>query len=156
MHVMTGNEIPNDNHVVRYVRPSLVDGETVDGSAFILRPGENGLSVHWLEAVNGGDTYRQLDEVRRLSRLALSRNGRFAKLNVEDTKRRVSVNAKEAGVLESLGFIEAPLASTAEFEADCSHAEITGLPPGETDEAMLVGDLIVECIIRPLYPGKTK
>ena len=125
------------------------------GARLFLGRGENGLSVHWLEAMEGDDTYRQLDEVRRLSRLALSRNGRFAKLKVEETKRRVSVNATEAGVLESLGFIEAPLASTAEFGEDRSHAEITGLPPGEADEAMLVGDLIVECIIRPLYPGKT-
>lgn len=151
---MTGNHIPNDNHVVRYARPSLVDDETVDGSAFLLRRGENGLSVNWLEAVDGHDPYSQLDEVRRLSRLALSRNGRFAKLNVGETKRHVLESAKEAGILASLNFFEAPLASTAEFDADCSHAEITGLPRGDTDEAMLVGDLIAECIFRPLYPGK--
>jgi hypothetical protein len=57
--------------------------------------------------------------------------------------------------VEELGIIEAPLAPTDEFEADPSHAEIIGLPPGESDEAMLVGDLIADCVIYPLHPGRT-
>lgn len=152
---MTGNELPNDNHVARYVRPSLIHDEAVDGSAFLLRPGENGLSVNWLEVLGGNNLHRQLDEVRRLFRLTLSRNGRFAKLNVGETKRHVSEGAEDAGISTMLRVSGKPLTRTAEFEADPSHAEITGLPPSDSDEAMLVGDLIAECVIPPLYPGKT-
>ena len=145
---MKGDNLPDDHHIVRYVKPSLVDDETVDGSAFLLRPDENGLSVNWLEVFGGNDEHRQLGEVRRLFRLRLARNGQFAKLNVGATKRHVS----EA--VEELGIVEAPLSRTGEFEADPSHAEIIGLSPGESDEAMLVGDLIAECVIS-LRPGKT-
>jgi hypothetical protein len=146
---MTGENLPDDHHIVRYVKPSLVEEETVDGSAFLLRPDEPGLSVNWLEAFGGNDENHQLSEVRRLFRLRLASNGRFAKLNVGATKRHVSE------VVEELGIIEAPLAPTDEFEADPSHAEIIGLPPGESDEAMLVGDLIADCVIYPLHPGRT-
>jgi hypothetical protein len=146
---MTGDNLPDDHHIVRYAKPSLVEGEAVDGSAFLLRPDEPGLSVNWLEAFGGNDENHQLSEVRRLFRLRLASNGRFAKLNVGATKRHVSE------VVEELGIIEAPLAPTDEFEADPSHAEIIGLPPGESDEAMLVGDLIADCVIYPLHPGRT-
>ena len=145
---MTGDNIPDDHHIVRYVKPTLVEDETVDGSAFLLRSDEQGLSVNWLEAFGYDDESHRLSEVRRLSRLRLTRNGRFAKLNVGATKRHVS----EA--VEELGIVEAPLSRTAEFEADPSHAEIIGLPPGESDEAMLIGDLIAECVIY-LRPGRT-
>ena len=33
---MTGYNLPNDSHIVRYVKPSLIDDELVDGSAFVL------------------------------------------------------------------------------------------------------------------------
>lgn len=150
---MTGYNLPNDSHIVRYVKPSLIDDEIVDGSAFVLRNEEIGLSVNWLEAFGDDDHFIQLNEVRRVSRLRLSTNGRFAKLNVGETKRRVSMAAKEAGTSVVLDMSEAPLACTAEFEADPSHAKITGVPSRSSDEAMLVGDLISDCVMYPLYPG---
>ena len=146
---MTGDSLPDGHHIVRYVKPTLVEDEIVDGSAFLLGSDQQGLSVNWLEAFGYDDESRHLSEVRRLSRLRLARNGRFAKLNVGETKRLVSE------VVEELGIIEAPLAPTDEFEVDPSHAEITGLPPEESDEAMLVGDLIAGCVIYPLHPGRT-
>ncbi len=118
---MTGDNLPADHHIVRYVKPSLVEDETVDGSAFLLRPDEDGLSVNWLEAFGYDDKNRQLSEVRRLLRLRPARNGRFAKLNVGVTKRHISE------VVEELGIVEAPRTSTDEFEADPSHAEIITL-----------------------------
>ena len=151
---MKGDELPNDGHVVRYVKPTLVDEEVVDGSAFVLRENENGLSVNWLEAFADAEQHVQLNEVRRLFRLNLSANGRFAKLKVGETKQRVSANAEEAGISLALTINEAPLPHTEEFEADPSHAEIIGVPPGHSDQAMLIGDLIAECIIYPLYMSR--
>ena len=146
---MTGDNLPDDHHIARYVKPSLVEDETVDGSAFLRRPNEEGLSVNWLEAFGYDDEDRQLSEVRRLFRLRLSRNGRFAKLNVGATKRYVSE------IVEELGIIEKPCPPTDKFDADPSHAEISGVPPGESDEAMLIGDLLADCVIYPLHPGRT-
>ena len=150
---MTGDTLPDDHHIVRYVKPSLVEEETVDGSAFLLRPGENGLSVNWLEIFGGNDEHNQLSEVRQRLRLEPAKNGRFAKLNVGETKQYVSESVEELGA--ELGIIEAPLPPSDGFEADPSHAEIIGLPSGESDEAMLIGDLIAGCIIPPLHPGRT-
>ena len=150
---MKGDNLPDDHHIVRYVKPSLVDDETVDGSAFLLRPDENGLSVNWLEIFGGNDEHRQLSEVRQLLRLEPAKNGRFAKLNVGVTKRYVSESVEELEI--ELEIIENPQPPTDEFEADPSHAEVIGLPPGEDDRAMIIGDLIAECVIYPLHPGRT-
>ena len=144
-----GPDVPERDHIVRYARPSLIEDDEVDGSAFLLRPDEPGLSVNWLEAFGDDDQSHQLSEVRRLFRLRLSANGRFAKLNVGQTKRYV---AEEA---DAIGILSVPLDSTDEFEADPSHAEIIDLPACESDQAMLVGDLIAECVMYPLYPAKT-
>lgn len=140
---MKENELPNHDHVVRYVKPSMVreDG-TVDGADFRLRPhrpDDTGLSVNWLE-VFGSDHAHQLGEVRRLSRLRLKAAGRFAEMNIGE------VRSKVAQELDTLGIVHYPLEATADHEADPSHAEITGLPPGDSDQALLIGDLIAECV----------
>ena len=152
---MTGDQIPDDNHVVRYVKPSLVDDETVDGSAFVLRKGETTLSVNWMEAFGGDDQEHQLSEVRRLFRLQLARSGRFAKLNVGETKRHVLECVEETGVTARIGIAAAPLDPADEFEADPSHAAVTGLPPSDDDKALFIGELIAQCVMYPLHPAKS-
>ena len=141
---MKGDDLPAGDHVVRYVKPSMIlsDG-TPDGSDFRLRPtrpDEEGLSVNWLEAFEPPKT-QQLSEVRRLFRLSLRPNGRLAEMNVGRVLREVG---KE---LNTLRVVHDPLEPTRVFDADPSHAQITGLPPGDTDLAMLVGDLVAECTI---------
>ena len=146
---MTGDNIPQADHIVRYVKPSMVqDDGTADGSDFRLRPTRpdgTGLSVNWLEAFEPGKR-NQLDEVRRLFRLRRQPNGRFAEMSVGTITRQV------AEELETLQIVHDPLEAAGEFEADPSHAEITGLPPGESDQAILVGDLIAECVIE-MHPA---
>ncbi len=46
------------------------------------------------------------------------------------------------------------MAATDDFEADPSHSEFTGLPSADSNKAMLVGDLIADCVKYPLFPGK--
>ena len=152
---MTGEELQDEHHVARYVKPSLVDGSEIDAAAFVLRPGETGLSVNWLEYFGGGDRQRQVEGVRRTLRLNLSRNGRFATLNVGETKQHVSRGAREAGFSFTPFVVKAPRSSTVEFPADPSHAEIKGLPLSHSEAAMLIGDLMSECVQAPLFPGKT-
>lgn len=152
---MTSDQIPDEDHVVRYVKPSLVEDEAVDGSAFVRRKTDAALSVNWLEAFGGDDQERQLSEVRRLFRLQLPRNGRFAKLNVGETKRHVMESVEETGAAAGIGIAAAPLDPIDEFEADPSHAEVTGLPPHDSDEALFFGDLIAECVLYPLYPARS-
>lgn len=140
---MKRGDLPSTDQVVRYVKPSMIqDDGTADGSDFRLRasrPDEAGLSVNWLEAFEPGKTH-QLSEVRRLFRLRLSPRGRFAEMNVGTVLREVSTE------LDTLRIVHDPLDAERGFEADPSHAQITGLPPGDSDDALLVGDLMADCV----------
>lgn len=141
---MKGDDLPMGGQIVRYVKPSMIQEDgTPSGSDFRLRPNrpdEVGLSINWLEDIGSAKT-NQLDNVRRASRLTLKSRGRFAEMNVGTVKLRV---AKE---LDTLRIIHDPLEAEGKFEPDPSHAQIIGLPPGESDQALLVGDLIAECVV---------
>lgn len=151
---MIGDEIPDRDHVLRYVRPSLLDGTDVDGGAFALRKDETGLSVNWWEIFENDGHTDPVHEIRRLSRISLASTGKFAKLNVGQTRQYVSTAAREAGISIDLTVFMAPLPGTPDFEADPSHAEVHGLPDYANDAAMLVGDLLAECILHPLFPAR--
>ncbi len=140
-------ELPDTDHVVRYVSPrNLHDDGTVDATAFRLRPQDSGLSVYWLECFDGFSTAEQLNQIRHIARLNMRRNGRLAELNVGSTKRYLHVQ------VPSLSFVNRPLGSENGYPSDPSHCEITGLPPGDTPLAELVGDMIAQCVER-LHPA---
>ena len=151
---MNSTNIPSDHHVVRYIKPTLVVGDYADGSAFVLRESESGLSVNWLEAFDNINLCFQLSEVRRVARIHLSKSGRFAKLNVGRTKQYVHTEAVNSGISVKLEFLKAPLEKTSEWEADSSHAEITGIPSSGAVEAQMIGDLIAKSVQLPLFQGK--
>ncbi len=140
---MRGDQLPERDRVVRYLSATMIDDDgSADGAGFCLRatrPEETGLSVNWLEVLASGGA-DALSEVRRLSRLQLRRSGRFAELGVGDVLCAVSEE------LDTLRIVHDPLEAAEGFTADPSHSQITGLPPADTDEAMLVGDLIAECV----------
>ena len=144
---MTGDDLPGDSHVVHYVKPTwILEGGRVEGSAFRLREGESGLSVHWLECFEGLVKAQQLEEVRRLSRLKRSRKGRFAELHVDRTKRYVRDQ------LDGVRFVHKPSDADGDYEADPSHSEIIGLPSGDSPSGALIGDMIAECV-EDTYPA---
>ena len=147
---MTSTDLPDDDHVVRYAKPTTVreDG-SIDGSAFRLRPSDKGLSVNWLQYFQGLDKSQQLDMVKQSYRLTMRPNGRLTELNIGSTKLHVHAR------LKTLRFIHAPLAAEGEYQPDPSHAEIIGLPPGDTPEAALIGDMIAECI-QTIHPAITR
>ena len=62
-------------------------------------------------------------------------------MNVGTVRRCV---AKE---LDTLRVIHDPLEVADNFNADPSHAEITGLPPGNSDQAIFIRDLIAKRIM---------
>ena len=146
---MKRDDLPTHDQIVRYVKPSMIqDDDTADGSEFRLRasrPDETGLSVNWLEAFELGKVH-QLAEVRRLCRLRLSPRGRFAEMNVGTVLREVATE------LSTLRIVHDPLEANDGFEADPSHAQILGLPPGVSDHGLLVGDLIADCVIE-MHPA---
>ncbi len=98
------------------------------------------MSVHWLECFEGLSKPRQLQRVRQLIRLQKGRNGRLAELHVGSTKQYVHDE------LDGVRFVNRPLAAEDTYTDDPSHSEILGLPPADSPEAELIGDMIAECI----------
>ncbi len=143
---MTGRDLPNEDSVVRHAKQTQIRDGRLDGSAFLLKDGEQGLSVNWLDCFRGQSKSQQLNEVRRLIRLTLRHSHRFAELNVGETRERIG------GGLDGIRFVHSPLDADAEFEADPSHSEILGLPPGSAPEAQLMGDVIARCV-RNIHPA---
>lgn len=147
---MTGDELPDAAQVVRYVRPShILENGCAAGRAFRLREGEEGLSVNWLDYFAGLSKPEQINEVRRLSRLSLSRNGRFAELNVGIVKQSVSDELPE---LPRLRFVHDPPTANGTHEADPSHSQIIGLPPFSSLSSKVVGNLIARRV-QKLHPA---
>ena len=66
--------------------------------------------------------------------------GRFAELNVGRVKQHI------LDELDMLRFVHEPLPAIGQYRADSSHSEIAGLPPKDTPESELIGDMIAECI----------
>lgn len=112
--IRKGKDIPPEDHVVRYVKLSMIgENNTVMGAEFCLRPGETGLSVNWLEAFCGSKM-DQPAKVRQLNmyRLTIKKNGRYAELNVGEVSRMVS---EELGTLR---IVHDPIDAERETEAD--------------------------------------
>ena len=147
---MTGPDLPDEAHVVRYVRPTDVrDGGKIAGVAFCLRawrPDDTSVSVNWLECFGNLTQEQQVAEVRRLSRLTMRGHGRLAELNVGATKKHLRSR------LDSVRFVHTPLAAKGAHEADPSHSEVTDLPAADSPEAELIGDMIAQTITA-IYPA---
>lgn len=146
---MSGKELSPEDHVVRYVKPSSMHEGRVDSSEFQLNPrrtDDRGVSVNWLECYADCPKEAQLAEIRRVIRLELRRNGRFAELNVGKVKQHL------AEKLPYLRIIHAPLDAEGELEEDPSHSEITKLPEPGSDQAEMIGEMIAECVC-DLHPA---
>jgi hypothetical protein len=148
---MKGDMLPDNDDIVRYVRPGLIEDNEVAGGAFVLRGSEPGLSINWLGYFQNQSKEKQLCKVRRLFRLQVRPNGRFAELNVGQTRKYL------AEQIQDLRFVEDPLPADSinGYDADPSHALIEGLPnPNDLPEfAELIGDMIAECVAELLHPA---
>ena len=152
---MNATAIPESDHVVRYVKWSLLPNGRVDGNAFVRRTDETTVSVNWLETFPGDRTH-QLAEVRRCIHLQLGAQAKFALLHTGACRRHVARSLIEDGYPDiQMGFLHVPRKKKGDFPEDPSHTEITGLPdPGaDPEHAEYVGDLIAQRTIA-LYPAR--
>ena len=135
--IKLGDAIPHSGHIVRYVgKMNFRDDGTVDGAAFRKKPNEPRPSVNWLEAFEG-TTAQQVARVREIFRLKIGKFARFAELHIGTI-----IQHSKCAVLS---VVSMPNAATDEFEADPSHAEISGLSANKDCEKIIC-DLIAECV----------
>jgi len=141
-----GDIIPGADSLLRHVGAGRIQGNVVDGSAFRLKPDEEGLSVSWMNAFQGSKE-EQLDAVRSAARRSFGKNDRFVELCTNDIVAHIDEECP------GVRCVEEPLEPEGEFSADPSHAEVLGLPIAGSDLSAIIGDLISECVTA-LYPAR--
>lgn len=146
--MMAVSEVPDRDDVVRYVGQIGIRNGKVDGSQFRRRPGEEGVSVNWLECFAQLGKTEQLAEVRRVIHLQLGRNAVFAELNVGDIKQCLRAE------LPSVRVVRKPAPANDRFPyADPSHGEIIGLPAAD-DQYLgpIIGELMAKRV-QAIHPA---
>ena len=139
-------ELDDSDNVVRYVKPnSVLSNGRASGNAFRLRPQEVGLSVNWIEYFATASKHEQVDKVRVLSRMTMSKNGCLAELNVGNTRVRTRDACDSR-------FRRHPLPAEGGHPEDPSHCEVTGLPAYGSSQAAVIGDLIADTVTET-YPA---
>src|SRR5262245_24193944 len=109
-----GDELPDNDHVLRYVRSGHVDRtgrvEHVTTSAFLCRPDEIAASVNWMQCFDP-PVDNQCKCIREEKRLTYGRNDRLARLSIGQAKNYVITEAEAALGKDAalLGFEHDPL-----------------------------------------------
>jgi hypothetical protein len=150
-----GAPLDDDHHVLRYVggRACDIDKGTVDGGAFLRKNKDtDGLSVNWLEWFPGS-LEEQVAGVRQAARIKYGPTAGLVRLNVGRSINFVRQNHPER---LTLSFVHDPLPAEDEHAADPSHSLIKGGPFEDAPDADLLGDLIAQCVLPPLFRAKPR
>lgn len=132
---MKGDKIPDQNHIARYCKPTQVSDGRIQATAFMLRVGEESLSVNWLEFLNCSSRESEITEVRKIysKKLNIGLHAKIAILNVGEVRQKVLTESPDGRNLE---VIHDPLID------DPSHSGIYNLK--QDDE--LIAELILETV----------
>ena len=132
---MKGEKIPDQNHIARFCRPWQVHEEQIQATAFMLREGEEYLSVNWLEFLNCSNRENEITKLRTIysETFTVGARAKIAVLNVGEVRKKVLTESPDGRNLEVL---HAPLMN------DPSHSGIYNLK--QDDE--LIAELILETV----------
>lgn len=142
---MKGQLIPDTDHVARYCRASTVEDGEISAAAFMLRKGEEFLSVNWLEDLNSSNRATQIRGLQAVYARKFNRVGagaRIAILNVGVLRTNVEHRSPDRRLLP---VIHEPI-----IPDDPSHAGIYEVP--YDDET--IAELIVEAV-HEKHPART-
>lgn len=139
---MTGDQLPDDDHVAYYCSSSKIDGRGLPSArAFLPRGNETHLSVNWLEYLGEPDRPSAIARVRLVldKKITIRPSGRLAVLNVGEAK----------GAARGAGNTTLAVEHRPE-PCDPSHTGITGYSSGD----MVVG-LALQSLVRieHMYPA---
>ena len=132
---MKGEKIPDQNHIARFCRPLQVNEEQIQATAFMLREGEECLSVNWLEFLNCSNRENEITKLRTIfsETFTVGARAKIAVLNVGDVHDKVLTESPDSRNLEVL---HDPAMN------DPSHSGIYNLK--QDDE--LIAELILETV----------
>ena len=132
---MKGETIPDQNHIARFCRPMQAPEGQIQATAFMLREGEESLSVNWLEFLNCSSRESEITKIRTIysETFTVGARARIAILNVGEVRKKVLTESPDGRNLEVL---HDPLMN------DPSHSGIYNLK--QDDE--LIAELILETV----------
>lgn len=134
---MIGDAIPDKNHMSRYCKATQVaDGEILS-TAFMLRAGEESLSVNWLELLKCSTRDTEVGELRRIyaTKLRVGARAKIAVLNVGEVREKVRRESPDG---RNLSVLHDPLAG------DPSHSGIYNLKQDDELIAELIREVVSE------------
>jgi hypothetical protein len=140
---MRGDVIPDKNHISRYCKATQVADGQIQSTAFMLRAGEESLSVNWLEFLKCSSRDSEIGELRRIyaTKLRVGARAKIAVLNVGGVREKVRSESPDGRNLDVLHNPETE---------DPSHSGIYNLK--QDDE--LIAELILETV-RETYSART-
>ena len=142
---MKGDKIPDSNHIARFCRPMQAPDGEIQATAFMLRKGEESLSVNWLEFFNCPTIESEITEIRNIysSKLKVGPKARIAILNVGQVRKNVLVESEDK---RNIKVLHDPIE---EVPLDPSHSGLYNLK--QDDE--LIAELILETVLED-YPAR--
>lgn len=140
---MKDDPIPDTNHIARYCKPTHISDGKIQATAFMLREGEESLSVNWLEFLNCTNRESEIEEIRNIysKKLKVGVNAKIAVLNVGEAREKVIKESQDRRKLEVLHNPE---------NDDPSHS---GIYNSKQDNE-LIAELILETV-REDYSART-
>jgi hypothetical protein len=143
---MTGDPIPENNHIARLCRPKTLNPDRqITGASFLIeREGDKHLSVNWLECLNCSNRPDEIAAVQRIYRRkfkSVPTNGKIAVLNVKEVRRKVFTESSDKRDIQVLHDPE---------EIDESHSGIYNIRYMELEIAELIHQ-----VVQAEYPAKS-
>lgn len=88
---MKGDKILDQHHIARYCKPTQAADGQIQASAFMLRAGEESLSVNWLEFLSHSSREGEIAELRIIysAKLSVGTRAQIAVLNVGEVCNKV-------------------------------------------------------------------
>ena len=135
---MKGQAIPDSDHVGRYCGARTVENGEISAAAFMLREGEEYLSVNWLEELKGPSRASQIRDLQELytKKLKVGATARIAILNVGTLRTKVERESPDSRLLRVLHEPEEP--------DDPSHAGIYEIRHDDEVVAELIAQVVLE------------
>jgi hypothetical protein len=139
---MRGDKLQDSNHIARYCKPTQAPDGQIQATAFMLRSGEESLSVNWLEFLNCSSREHEITAIRNIYASTFNKVGAKAKiavLNVGEVREKVLTESEDRRNLEVLH-------DPKEDEpSDPSHSGIYNLKPEDELIAELILETVLEC-----------
>lgn len=139
---MKGDKIPDPDHIARFCRPMQAPDGQIQATAFMLRSGEESLSVNWLEFLNCSTRDEEMSELRNVysEKFNVGARSKIAVLNVGEVREKVLTESLDNREIEAL---HDP------WDDDPSHSGIYNLEP----DGELIAELILETVLE-VYPAR--